>query len=89
VTDAGFDLYSDSYDAVCDGAIGVSGENREFFARGRVAWLARVMPAAHFAVQEQVTYTGTANLFLTATRVDSVTTVSGVESMATIRSGLR
>ena len=44
MTDAGFDLYSDNYDAVLEGAIGVSGESRAFFARGRVAWLAQVMP---------------------------------------------
>jgi len=45
VTDAGFDKYAETYDAALDEAIGVSGENREFFAHGRVAWMARLVPS--------------------------------------------
>jgi SAM-dependent methyltransferase len=36
-----FDAYAAQYDAALQQGIAVSGENREFFARGRVEWLAR------------------------------------------------
>ncbi|MBP7148129.1 MAG: class I SAM-dependent methyltransferase [Acidobacteria bacterium] len=40
-----FDDYAENYDAALDEAIGVSGEGKEFFARGRLTWLARRLPA--------------------------------------------
>jgi SAM-dependent methyltransferase len=43
--DAGnlFDEYADAYEQALDNAIAVSGEGREYFAEGRVAWLARCL----------------------------------------------
>ena len=38
-----FDSYAESYDRVLDEALRTSGENREFFARGRVSWLDRCL----------------------------------------------
>jgi SAM-dependent methyltransferase len=35
-----FDAYAASYEAALDQGLAVSGETREFFARGRLAWLA-------------------------------------------------
>jgi SAM-dependent methyltransferase len=39
----GFDSYADSYDRACDEALQASGEDREYFARGRVSWLAHCL----------------------------------------------
>ncbi len=36
-----FDEYAAEYDAALAQGLAVSGENKEFFARGRIAWLAR------------------------------------------------
>lgn len=36
-----FDAYSQNYDEVLNAAIRISGETRQYFARGRLAWLAR------------------------------------------------
>jgi SAM-dependent methyltransferase len=43
--DAGslFDEYAEAYEQALDNAIAVSGEGREYFAEGRVAWLARCL----------------------------------------------
>jgi SAM-dependent methyltransferase len=38
---AEFDQFADSYDDDLSQALSVSGESKEFFARGRIAWLAR------------------------------------------------
>lgn len=35
-----FDGYAENYDAVLDDAISISGEDKNYFARGRIAWLA-------------------------------------------------
>ena len=35
-----FDFYADSYDRALAEGLAVSGENREYFAEGRVKWLA-------------------------------------------------
>lgn len=42
-TSADFDDYAADYDAALAQGISVSGENKSFFARGRVAWLARCL----------------------------------------------
>jgi SAM-dependent methyltransferase len=42
-----FDSYADSYDRDLSEALAVSGEDRMFFARGRVAWLARRLREMH------------------------------------------
>lgn len=39
----GFDDYAAEYDAALEKGISVSGEDKTFFARGRVAWLARCL----------------------------------------------
>jgi SAM-dependent methyltransferase len=44
VTEPKFDGYANEYDAALDEAIGVSGEDKDYFARGRIAWTARVAP---------------------------------------------
>ena len=37
----GFDSFADTYAAVLDRALSVSGEDKDYFAQGRVAWLAK------------------------------------------------
>jgi SAM-dependent methyltransferase len=46
--DAGtlFDEYAEAYEQALSNAIAVSGEDREYFAEGRVAWLARCLREA-------------------------------------------
>lgn len=43
-----FDEYSSSYDSALSSALKVSGESREFFAVGRVAWLAERLAEMNF-----------------------------------------
>jgi SAM-dependent methyltransferase len=38
-----FDAYAEGYDAALGAGLSVSGEGKEFFARGRVAWTARCL----------------------------------------------
>jgi SAM-dependent methyltransferase len=38
-----FDQYADDYDLHLEQAISVSGESKEYFARGRVVWLSRLL----------------------------------------------
>lgn len=38
-----FDPYAETYDAACAEALSVSGEDRAYFAQGRVRWLARCL----------------------------------------------
>src|ERR1700737_4145018 len=38
-----FDSYAADYDAALDRGIGVSGEDKTYFARGRIAWLAKCL----------------------------------------------
>jgi trans-aconitate methyltransferase len=40
MTDVAFDEYSDDYDAALAEGLSVSGEDKSFFAHGRIAWLA-------------------------------------------------
>ena len=42
-SDAEFDQYADDYDDALAHSISVSGEDKEFFARGRIEWLARAV----------------------------------------------
>jgi len=39
--DNGFDAYAEDYDATLAHGLSVSGEDKDYFARGRIAWLAR------------------------------------------------
>jgi len=51
MSDAGdlFDQYAAAYEQALETAIAPSGESREYFARGRVAWLARCLSEARVA----------------------------------------
>ncbi len=51
MSDAGdlFDQYAAAYEQALESAIAPSGESREYFARGRVAWLARCLSEARVA----------------------------------------
>jgi SAM-dependent methyltransferase len=51
MSDAGdlFDQYAAAYEQALESAVAPSGENREYFARGRVAWLARCLSEAKVA----------------------------------------
>jgi cyclopropane fatty-acyl-phospholipid synthase-like methyltransferase len=51
MSDAGdlFDQYAAAYDQALESAIAPSGESREYFARGRVAWLAHCLKDAGVA----------------------------------------
>jgi SAM-dependent methyltransferase len=43
VTKAAFDRYAGTYDAALANGLAVTGENKEYFARGRIRWLARCL----------------------------------------------
>ncbi len=61
-----FDSYAHDYETALNRGIAVSGENRAFFARGRVAWLARCLERLAFTPQTVLDYgcgTGTATPF--------------------------
>jgi SAM-dependent methyltransferase len=46
-SDAQFDDYSESYDAALAEGLSVTGEDKAFFARQRIAWLARCLNTLH------------------------------------------
>jgi trans-aconitate methyltransferase len=48
---ASFDAYAVNYDEALNQGLSVSGEDKQFFARGRIAWLARCLQALHFCPQ--------------------------------------
>lgn len=85
-----FDAYAQDYDAALDQGIAVSGENKEYFAQGRVAWLARRLAALGCAPRSILDFgcgTGTGAPFLA--RQFSPATVLGIDisggSIATAR----
>jgi len=43
IVEAEFDAFAGDYDAALEKGISVSGEGKEFFAKGRVAWLAKCL----------------------------------------------
>jgi SAM-dependent methyltransferase len=45
---AGFDSYAQNYDAALNQGLAVSGEDKSFFARGRIAWLAHCLTKLSF-----------------------------------------
>ena len=62
-----FDAYADSYEQALQKGIGVSGESKEYFAQGRVAWLARCLGAIGIKPARVMDYgcgTGTATPYL-------------------------
>lgn len=71
-----FDVYAENYDEVLNAAISVSGESKEYFARGRMAWLAERLRRRLSRVQSVLDYgcgTGTSTpLFFDVLGVESV-----------------
>jgi trans-aconitate methyltransferase len=59
-----FDDYADDYDGALAEGIAVSGEGKEFFAHGRIAWLARVCPERPATVMDYGCGTATATPYL-------------------------
>jgi SAM-dependent methyltransferase len=62
-----FDDYADDYDEALARGISVSGENKDYFARGRVAWLARRVAEIGFMPRDVLDFgcgTGSATPFL-------------------------
>jgi SAM-dependent methyltransferase len=62
-----FDFYASNYDAALAEGLSVSGENKEYFARGRIAWLARCLKWLHIRPKSVLDFgcgTGTAVPFL-------------------------
>jgi SAM-dependent methyltransferase len=51
-----FDQYADDYDASLAAALELSGEDREFYAKGRVAWLKSCLRGSGFAPQRALDY---------------------------------
>lgn len=77
--DADFDLYSDDYDAALAQGISVSGEDKNFFAAGRIQWLASCLEKLQHTPKSAIDFgcgTGSATPFLLdLLKVDSVTGV--------------
>ncbi len=75
-SDVAFDRYAEHYDGVLNQGIAVSGEDKEYFARGRIAWLAKCLHKLYFEPKAILDYgcgTGTATpFFLESLRARSV-----------------
>jgi SAM-dependent methyltransferase len=54
--EAAFDAYAEAYDEALGQGLAVSGEDKSYFARGRIAWLAGCLGAAGFAPQAVLDY---------------------------------
>ena len=71
-----FDAYAHDYDAALNRGLAVSGEDKTFFATGRIRWLSRCLARRQFAPQTVLDYgcgTGTATpLFLDILRAERV-----------------
>jgi SAM-dependent methyltransferase len=50
VADAEFDAYAENYDEALAQGLSFTGETKDYYASGRVAWLAKRLAARHFAV---------------------------------------
>ena len=53
---AEFDSFATSYESDLDSALAVSGENKDFFAEGRVKWLARRLEQLKFSASSALDY---------------------------------
>lgn len=77
---AGFDEYATEYDASLAQGLSVSGESKDFFAQGRVSWLAQLLGELHFRPSSVLDYgcgTGTNSPFLLG--LDGVARLQGVD----------
>src|ERR1041385_7363322 len=87
--DPAFDAYAQNYDAALAQGLAVSGENKEFFAEGRVRWLARRLRELGEAPRRMLDFgcgTGTGAHFLAAEF--SAATVLGIDiSGASLETG--
>jgi SAM-dependent methyltransferase len=78
-----FDRYAGEYDAALARGISVSGENKDFFAKGRVEWTARCLVKLGNHPRQVLDYgcgTGSATPFLTASF--EVSALAGVDLSA-------
>src|SRR3972149_1665400 len=73
---SGFDSYAHDYDTALNRGLAVSGEDKTFFAKGRILWLSRCLKKLAFAPRSVLDYgcgTGTATpFFLDILRAESV-----------------
>ena len=63
----GFDEYAKNYDAALDQGLSATGENKDYFARGRIAWLASRLKKFNFRPKLVMDYgcgTGSATPYL-------------------------
>jgi SAM-dependent methyltransferase len=51
-----FDQYAGDYDGALTKGISVSGENKEFFARGRIAWLATILREKNLCAEKTLDF---------------------------------
>jgi len=75
-----FDQFADEYEKALERGISVSGENMDFFARGRVSWLARCLTNLAFEPRHLLDFgcgTGAATRFLL--ELPHVRSVCGVD----------
>jgi len=80
---ADFDKYASEYDASLAQGLSVSGESKDYFAQGRVAWLAQLLADYHFRPYSVIDYgcgTGTNTPFLLG--LDGVGLLYGVDISA-------
>jgi SAM-dependent methyltransferase len=78
-----FDRYAGEYDAALARGISVSGENKDFFAKGRVEWAARCLAQLDNHPRRVLDYgcgTGSATPYLTASF--DISTLAGVDLSA-------
>lgn len=89
-TDSDFDEYASSYDAALDRGLSVSGEDKKYFAKGRIVWLSKCLKELRVKPQLVMDYgcgTGSATpYFLEDLKVQSLIGVdSSVESLKVAR----
>jgi SAM-dependent methyltransferase len=78
-----FDAFAENYDEALEQGIAVSGESKEYFAQGRVDWLARQLAALSFTPRRAVDFgcgTGTATPYLL--RLPGLDQLTGLEVSA-------
>ena len=52
----GFDKFAAEYDASLAQGLSVSGESKDYFAQGRVSWLAQLLGELHFRPSSVIDY---------------------------------